>query len=255
MNRSLADCERADLLSRILQQRVVTHLDVRAPGKEGYWAMDFFRDKIPRVAAVAVLFAHVKKDITCSSETSCLLAASTSRFVLVVNEFGLLEGCYLYWDNENGVWVRSGKVVGTESTKRNFEVRGKEHGAASQLLSLDSKASRFYNAYPASSSEAYSTILRKGWFSDLSQFVGLGFSRTDHTAVAALCAPAGGVLCWSNGAMDRTNKAKFAGCKALQEKQLHMVGYLFELFYDLMLSPDINVSRSPGFETCLGVWV
>jgi len=31
----------------------------------------FFRDNIPRVAAVAVLFAHVKKDITCSSETSC----------------------------------------------------------------------------------------------------------------------------------------------------------------------------------------
>jgi hypothetical protein len=254
MNRSPADFERADRTFQVLQRRLVVHLDLRAPGKEDHWAIEFMRANMARLTANAVLFGHVKKDVTCCSETSCLLSASTSRFVLIVNELGQLEGCYLHWDNEAGVWVRSGKVVGTESTKRNFEVRHKEHGAASQLLTLESKSSRFYNSYPASSSEAYSPVLRKGWFSDLSQFVGLGFSRANHAAVTALCAPVDGVLCWSKDAMNKTAKAKFAGCKTLQEKQLHMVGYLFELFYDLMLSSEINVSRSPGFEMCLGVF-
>ena len=46
----------------------------------------------------------------------------------------------------------------------------------------------------------------------------------------------------------------FAGCSTLEEKQLHMAGYLFELVYDLMISPRDNVSRSPGFETPLGVF-
>ena len=40
----------------------------------------------------------------------------------------------------------------------------------------------------------------------------------------------------------------------LRDKQLHMVGYLFELFYDLMIAPRNNVSCSPGFETCLGIF-
>jgi hypothetical protein len=33
-----------------------------------------------------------------------------------------------------------------------------------------------------------------------------------------------------------------------------MVAYLCELAYDIALSPDHNVSESPGFETPLGIF-
>ena len=37
----------------------------------------------------------------------------------------------------------------------------------------------------------------------------------------------------------------------MTQKQLNMVGYLIEIFYDLCLAPGDNVSMNPGFERCL----
>ena len=40
----------------------------------------------------------------------------------------------------------------------------------------------------------------------------------------------------------------------MREKQLVVVGYFFEMCYDICLSPGRNVSNNPGFETILGVF-
>ena len=40
----------------------------------------------------------------------------------------------------------------------------------------------------------------------------------------------------------------------LKDKQLVMVVFLLELGYDLMISVQDNVSESPGFEPCLGIF-
>ena len=40
--------------------------------------------------------------------------------------------------------------------------------------------------------------------------------------------------------------------KNKDEKQLHLVSYLFEFVYDLMIAPGDNVSVNPGFESCHG---
>ena len=40
----------------------------------------------------------------------------------------------------------------------------------------------------------------------------------------------------------------------LQQKQLHMLGYLWELAYDLCIPPASNISGNPGIETVLGVY-
>ena len=56
------------------------------------------------------------------------------------------------------------------------------------------------------------------------------------------------------GALERVAAINFPGSLTLAEKQLHMAGYLFELVYDLVISPRDNVSRSPGFETPLGIF-
>ena len=38
------------------------------------------------------------------------------------------------------------------------------------------------------------------------------------------------------------------------DKQLIIVSYLFELVYDIMISPADNVSLNGGFESCHGVF-
>mmetsp|Transcript_37431 Transcript_37431/g.87063 ORF Transcript_37431/g.87063 Transcript_37431/m.87063 type:complete len:89 (-) Transcript_37431:179-445(-) len=83
--------------------------------------------------------------------------------------------------------------------------------------------------------------------------VGVGLRRSDAAAVATVCAE-NGLLHWPSDVLAYVGKVKFPGCVTLHEKQLHMVGYLFELHYDLLLEPSRNVSASPGFETCLGIF-
>jgi hypothetical protein len=43
-------------------------------------------------------------------------------------------------------------------------------------------------------------------------------------------------------------KANLIGQTDLTKKQLHKVGYIFELSFDLAIPPGSNVSSSPGFE-------
>ena len=38
--------------------------------------------------------------------------------------------------------------------------------------------------------------------------------------------------------------------KNRDEKQLHLVSYLFEFVYDLMIAPGENIFVNPGFESC-----
>ena len=52
--------------------------------------------------------------------------------------------------------------------------------------------------------------------------------------------------------MDHIKKWKVTG--TVIDKQLIMVSYLFELMYDMMISPADNVSLNGGFESCHGVF-
>ena len=45
-----------------------------------------------------------------------------------------------------------------------------------------------------------------------------------------------------------------SGCSTIEEKQLVIVGYALELVDDLMIAVSENVSQSPGFESCLGIF-
>ena len=109
---------------------------------------------------------------------------------------------------------------------------------------------------PSKQSKAPSDELQRGYYSDLRFSVGLSFDRSDADAIRALCASAGAgeVFLWPSSTLAKLGKLKLAGCSTIENKQLHMLGYLFELFYDLMISPSANVSRSPGFESCLGIF-
>jgi len=52
----------------------------------------------------------------------------------------------------------------------------------------------------------------------------------------------------------KIGKIKFRGYTELKKKQIIMITYLAELAYDIAISARDNVSDSPGFETCLGIF-
>ena len=96
-------------------------------------------------------------------------------------------------------------------------------------------------------------MLQCGDFEDLQQYCGLGFSRKEK--LEALHQTDGsGIFVWSKEMLERIGVVNFPNAKDLKAKQLHMVGYLCELIYDLALTPGNNVSQSPGFETPLGIF-
>jgi len=82
------------------------------------------------------------------------------------------------------------------------------------------------------------------------------FDPADDAAVDYICTPrpVSGILNWSDEALARLGNINFSGDGSLRAKQLHATGYLFELFYDLLIAPADNISRSPGFEACLGIF-
>ena len=246
---------RADHLHKILLTRLKAHTALRIADekKRSSWCLEWAELNVSPVAAIMVAFGHVKVDIAVATANTTLLASRDACFVQAVNEISKAEGCYLHKDSESGLWIRSGKVVGEA---RNFGIRNAEHARASQLLTAKDKASLFYVSYPSESSEVTTGMARRGYFGHLGLFVGIGFLRSDFEAVKVICSddPTVGLLNWPKGALERIGAVKFAGCSTLEEKQLHMAGYLFELVYDLMISPTDNVSRSPGFETPLGIF-
>ena len=155
------------------------------------------------------------------------------------------EGCYLYYDYQARQFIRSGKVV-----FRSFQTRHKEHRKGAELHRAEDRKSNFYKSYPTKGSVQGSQLSsRLGYFDDLRLYCGLGFNRFTAGHHALFYKEAGSaVLLWDDLTLRRLQNAKVGGDTDITEKQLHMVGYLFELCYDLAIPPDNNVSRSPGFE-------
>jgi hypothetical protein len=56
-----------------------------------------------------------------------------------------------------------------------------------------------------------------------------------------------GIFSWDKTVMDSLVGSTRLG-EIMIDRQLCMVAYFFELGYDLMLSPKLNLSRMPGFE-------
>ena len=115
----------------------------------------------------------------------------------------------------------------------------------------DNKTSRFYSLYPHSEAKSSDNI-RRGYWHHLNQYCGIGFSRKDGTE--GIKDIREGLFMWDESSVKRINKLKLIGCTNFNEKQLVMVGYALELVYDLMIAVSDNVSQSPGFESCLGIF-
>jgi hypothetical protein len=238
---------RADSLQVQLTARLASHVSCRVndEAKHNHWSLRWAASNFARLAAVMILFSHVKEDLECLDATDSLLAP-IGNFLLATNAESQLEGAYLYADKNRGKWVRSGKVIG-----RSFAVRGGEHAKAAWLKTSRDQASKFYSSYPSKNAQLYSTGGRRGWFENLEQCVALGFDRRQNGVITSLKEI---VFLFDADSKVKVGRVNFAGTSSLEQKQLHMVGYLCELAYDLGLGLLDNVSSNPGFETCLGVF-
>jgi len=246
----------ADMLDKEIHARFDRHKESRIvdKGKRSHWSLSFAQNNFSRLTAIAVMFGHVNP-LKVMHKNSPLLSTKLDSFVPIKgSKLGDLEGSYLYFDTSLGRVIRSGKVVGQS---RSISIRNSEHAEGSKLRNLASRQSLFYLSYrDGKCNQSGLASSTRGIFEDLECCVGLGFSRDDEAAVAALCSndPIHGIFYWSADTLEHINKVKFPNCSSLAEKQLHMIGYLTELYYDLMIPECDNVSQSPGFETCLGIF-
>ena len=160
----------------------------------------------------------------------------------------MLEGSYLYYDLNNEEWIRSGKAVGS-----NFSRRHAEHKAEARLKSAGSDNSKFYNSYPSMTVDLPNQGVRKGEFENLEMLVGVGFNKLLKGKLVNDIAQ-GGIFHFDSDTVAKIDKTNFRGNHRLQAKQLNMLGYLWELAYDLCIAPESNISGNPGFEVLLGVF-
>ena len=124
------------------------------------------------MAALIILFDHVKYGIQALGENTILLKSS-GYFRKEINELAKLQGTYLHYDTNDEKWIRSGKVIG-----RGFDVRNIEHWKCA--LAHYATAS-FYLHYPEKARVRTSSSSRNGYFDNLCQYVALGFEvRNDE---------------------------------------------------------------------------
>jgi hypothetical protein len=162
------------------------------------------------------------------------------------NAAKILQGCYLHYDREKGIWIRSGKATGQP-----FEDRLGQHDKGAKLRDEISLESNFYSHYPSKEAQINTSTIRLGFYEDLDIYCGLCFADTSVVSELLTSHDEGSIFKWSSNSLTRLEALKWNGDKA-QRKRVHMVGYLVELVYDLSIARDNNISGSPGFELPLG---
>jgi hypothetical protein len=218
---------------------------VKQASKQNHWILKFAFKNLPVVAATMVLLNHLKLDLKCLSKLSCLLACHSNHFI-PCDAFLRREGAYLYYDINRVVFVRSGKVV-----RRGFGARHSKHLSASKE---EKSSSHFYFMYPSSKGKRQEKRNKLGSFERLTQVIAAGFDPTsEHAKLVDKDYNAGGLLIMCKDDEHRIRSCLKEELTSVQKFQ-EVIAYLFEFGYNLALSPENNVSRSPGFESILGVF-
>ena len=114
--------DRAKWLVLAMQQRIDMHVDDRADRRwHHHYALDYFRDNIPALAAGKCLTDQIVENVRSYRMDECLFKipnedASNGPFKLISKGtaetmLGKLEGSYLVFDRLKKKWVRSGMIL------------------------------------------------------------------------------------------------------------------------------------------------
>ena len=237
---------KADRLFSALRGRLRTRIQLRGmvESKREYWCLVWAEKNLSVVAAYMVLFGHVKEDIYCLSEMSCLLSPSPNNFLLCTNAEADLQGCYLYRDTNDNVWVQSGKATG-----KSFRVVHEEY-LKKAAAPCNPSNSTFVDAYPSRGSQRAGTSMSKyGFFEYLQQHVAVAFNPDANISVFSKDYDAGGLFHFTDDEKKSITNTNFDG-RGVDGKFAEMAAYLFQLGYHLAISPRNNKPDSPNFEAC-----
>ena len=240
--------ERADMLVKMLRLRCKHHLKVRIKQKSrrSHWTMKFAYKNLAVTAAYMAFAKHVKEDLRCLDETCCLLAVDTNNF-LPCSSFPEREGTYMHFDRNRGAFIRSGKVTG-----RGFSVRIAEHERCARA---NKSTSTFYSLYPSQTTKRSEKRFLRGVFESLSPVIAAGFDRKcDAGQAVDQHHQDGGTLILSEEDKEKIKSSMKGKKMSHVEKFQAILAYQFEFGYDLAINPKLNVSKSPGFESFLGVF-
>ena len=214
--------------------------------------MEFTRQNLPRFAAMFVLVGHCIRNSHQVLEETCLLRHPTAAWVQA--KVAALEGCYLFYDSDAGIWIRSGKAAGSDHSvpRAGIVNRMKGHKEAASKSSVIEKNSRLYLEYPTADNP--NRLKSARFFEDLVQYNGIAFDRDSNTDGLTSSTEGSNLLHWSKSVLEGLERMNEGGCSTLREKQLVIVSYFFELCYDICLSPTNNISQNPGFESRLHIF-
>jgi len=108
--------------------------------------------------------------------------------------------------------------------------------------------------YPSKEGKSKEKRDKLGFFKHLTQIIGSGFDPASEPAMQAIKNYNQGGLLIMN--QDDEHWIRFCLKKELTavQKFQEVIAYLFEFGYNLALSPENNVSCSPGFESILGIF-
>jgi hypothetical protein len=240
--------DKADLLVKMLQCRLNELFNKRNVNMErrNHWAIKLALKNLSVVAAYMVLCEHVKSSLTCLDETKCLLTPLNIKF-LACELYNNHIGAYLYYDNNLGEYIRSGKVSG-----EGFGKRHEQHLQKAKKSGIPE--SDFYLWYPTKDNVRAQSNVTRGTFDSLTQLIAAGFDKNSELAKCIdKSYDEGGVLILNE--QDKTNiSSSQNNNKDVLNKFHAFLAYEMEFGYDLAIAPSLNVSGSFGFESFVGLF-
>jgi hypothetical protein len=244
---SSSDKDKADLLLVKLCERFKKHVNLRVKQvlKRNHCVLKLAWKNLSVVASIMLLSNHLKMELKCLGEHACLLAVNTNQFI-PSGAFPNCEGAYLYFDGNRGVFVRGGKVV-----RQGFKEQGEEHLACAKV---EKSLLHFYFLYPSMYGKRRDKRDKLGCFEHLMQVITAGFDPSSKPAIFLDKDHTSGGLLIINAEDEHRIKSLLKKDLTSIQKHQEIIAYLFEFGYDLAISPENNVSLSPGFETVLGVF-
>jgi hypothetical protein len=78
------------------------------------------------------------------------------------NAAKILQGCYLHFHREKGIWIRSDKATG-----QSFEDRLRQHDKGTKLRDEISLASNSHAHYPSKEAQINASTIHLGFYEDL----------------------------------------------------------------------------------------
>jgi hypothetical protein len=177
---------------------------------------------LPVVSVCMILLQHLAMDINYLSKLTSLLAPHTNTFIPCADNSSVNhQGAYLYFVNNRGVVIRSGKVVW-----QGFVEQHKEHMAESKK---DKPETDFYLLYPSKHGSRSNKWDVLGHFENLTQVVVAGFDASSAPAMFMnKNHKQGGLLIMNNGDLCQNKSVlKMKHLYQLQKCQ-NFVVHLFE---------------------------